>query len=438
MIAPTPTGYGRSVLLSLIISGCTGDGGDSARGAAADAPDVLVIVVDTLRSDRMSAYGYERQTTPNLEVLAASGVTLEHVSAAYWTLPSVATVMTSLSPFTHDCCEATDSGADQPEYAPMSTVPETLAEVLQAAGYRTELLSRSNIIADGLNFDQGFDHFDRVDVAGSTKAELSSLDSAEILTDEVLIRLGIPSNAPRLTWVHYMDPHTPYEAPEGWLGMWSDAYDSTFDGSQSTLNALVGGKLSYTDEDVGKLLALYDEEIAYFDDQVGRLLSAVGDDTYVVLVGDHGEQFGEHDGWYHRHLWQENLGTPLMFAGPGITPRGPSGAARTIDIAPTIAGLLGVPPSESWQGTDLSELLASDQLPGVWSLSGGTASSALVSPEGLKMISTRHGQALYDLTSDPSESTDVAADRPEDVETMDEKLDELVEAYESVAEELGI
>lgn len=370
-------------------------------------PNVLVLTIDTLRADRISAYGYHRPTTPNLDRLLRSGVRFtEARTVEPLTNPAMCSTFTSLHPHEHG---ATRNGL---RLRPDAT---SLARVLDRRGFRTAAFVgnwtlRNDISGLGDHFQTYEEVFTRKRWLGLFRGEAT----AEDLTDAALSWLAAhreEGRRPFLLWVHYVDPHAPYRLQGPFA---------------RRLGIAAGETTSRSDR--------YDTEIAFADHHAGRLLSAFEEDldlaanTLVIFASDHGESLGEHGYWGHgRNLHEPNLRIPLGFAWKGRIRTGVvSASALNLDVAPTVLGLAGLPVPDSFRGHDWSRVLLRGEEPPrervAWFqahkgavLSAQEAATArrngllevavLHSPEGRKEIfrpQTGRRQ-VFDLTTDPRE-----------------------------------
>jgi arylsulfatase A-like enzyme len=354
-----------------------------ARGAAPDgAPNILLIIFDTVRSLNVSSYGYARPTTPHLSALAQRGVQFDWaISSAPWTTPSHATLFTGR--FGHE------HGADW--LTPMVDTLPTLAEALTAGGYRAAGFT-GNMIRTGWEFglDRGFDRYE--DFTPSLKqlfnhSELlryisrlarvrGFLGSTQVLgrkhADEVaggfLRWLDRPSDRPFFAFLNFFDVHAPYIPVE--------PYASQFGVPIQTLtlrDRLRGMRHPPKSEDHS--MARYDANIARIDDWLGRLLDELdrrklSDRTLIIITADHGEEFNEHQQWGHGgSLYLPALHVPLIAVWPGHLPAGVR-VQTTVSLRDVGATIL-----------DLVRVSNAGRIPGqslAWSWSGGAAPSPAV------------------------------------------------------------
>jgi len=288
-------------------------------------PDVVIVTLDTTRADHSSTYGYERETTPQLTALAERGVLFE----AGWspiavTGPSHATVFSGLGPWEHGVLL---NGTPLPE---LPWLPERLRE----RGYETAAFVSAYVLDGRYGFDRGFGVYDDDfgPVAGGSDLLFGRLwwgflrwqdphllaeRTGDVTVDRAL-EWWANNEGPRFAWVHLFDAHGPYEASAGpdFGGDGGLPLDSLTDLPPYLSDSLEGRT---TTEQV---VAEYDREMHFADAQMGRLLAAVGPEAVVLVVGDHGESFGEGGVWFDhgQDLEDHSLHVPMVLAGPGIAP----------------------------------------------------------------------------------------------------------------------
>lgn len=317
----------------LLLAGCS-------RGPArfAEPPNLLLIVVDTLRADHLSFHGYERNTTPQLtELLAAGGIVFENAYApASWTAPSMASILTGLDP----------SRLVPRQDLRAFGIPRgeaTLAKSLRARGYSTAGFVGNLFVHQGMGFAQGFDDYWVV------PGDYESIPKpAETVLEPALAWLEARRGRedPFFLYVHFMDPHDPYTSPlllEGKSEFYPE-YSGPIRGDH--VHPLNEGSMSLSADpasDVRQLVALYDSEILHLDQAAARLISAAervsSRPTMVVFTSDHGEEIQDHGGWTHgRTLYEEIVHVPLAVRVDGLLRGGRriAGNVSTIDIAPTL------------------------------------------------------------------------------------------------------
>lgn len=358
-------------------------------------PGVLLVVVDTLRADRLGCYGADRPgISPRIDALAASGQRFTHaISPAAWTVPAVASLLTGQHPEAHGVLrfragESIGQDVLDPRF-------DTLAERFQAAGYRTGALLKTGVVSEDHGMAQGFDHF--AVVPGAT----ASGRSAEELTDAALRWVAQNGGQPWFLYAHYMDPHTPYAAPPPRRYAPEGA-----DGGHARVRAYKRGERTPTPADRAELLALYDEEVSYVDAQIGRLIDGLPAGTVLALTADHGEQLGEHGGWLHEHLWEENVAVPLIFSGPGVVAGEVRGPVSTVHVGATLLGLAGLP-GELGVGRSLASEGDRGPVRSVYA-----EADAIWQGSNKRIADARLGAPkVFDLGVDPGELVDLAGVR---------------------------
>jgi arylsulfatase A-like enzyme len=319
--------HGRPGLVPALLAAAVGLG--CGGGVAPDA-NLVLVTVDTLRPDRMSAYGYERETSPRLDAFAREGARFELAYAPMSaTLPSHATIFTGQYPISHGVVK---------NGVPLPAENEMLAEILRDFGYQTAAFVSSFVLDRRFGLDQGFERYDD-DFTGADpsmvesrwegyeveifdrRAEHTTRDAAHWLETQ-------RSDAPFFLFVHYFDPHAPY-APPG-------------EASLRFHEAGVGQRTAWRN--------LYDAEVAYLDTHLGTLLDALdrlglAADTLVVITSDHGEGLWDHGAQMHGvQIYEEQVRVPLLVRWPGRIPPGRviEAPVGLIDIAPTLLDLLGI------------------------------------------------------------------------------------------------
>ncbi|GMR24202.1 MAG: hypothetical protein BMS9Abin37_2720 [Acidobacteriota bacterium] len=367
-----------------------------------EPPNVLLISVDTLRADHIGAYGAS-VATPNIDAMAARGVVFEWaVSHVPITLPSHASLLTGSYPIWHG---VRDNGAFR-----LEEEHETLSETARAAGYRTAAFVGSFALDSRFGLDQGFELYD--DFYGDA-SELNDFGiserPAEAVLEPALKWLTEPSDEPYFAFIHLYDPHVPYAPPQ-----------------------------PFRDEHREDL---YTGEIAYVDAALGRFwntLRAEGllDNTLVLFTSDHGEALGEHGESSHgMFAYEATLRVPLIATWEGVLPAGtrvPS-RVRLIDVAPSVTELLGLPAVSAYQGASLIPLIegtASGHRESYFEAMAFNLNRNWAPLTGLYRGSEKFIDLpipeLYELDTDPGETTNIIASRAKTARDMREALEELV------------
>ncbi len=370
--------------------------------------NVLVITLDTTRADSLGVYGSEEARTPHLDRLARGGVRFENcISPVPLTLPAHASLFTGRDPLAHQV-------RNNARYA-LSPDEVTLAERLGAAGFRSYAVIASYVLLGRFGLRQGFDEYDD---SLDTHKVLSSYNTeipADVVSGRFLAWLSKNKAERFFAWVHFYDPHEPYDPPAEFR----------------------------TGPDEKDPKALYLGEIEFMDRHVGRILGGLRDlgllaNTLVVAVGDHGEAFGEHGERGHTiFCYEENIRVPLIFFHEARLSAGVVVEDRVglIDVLPTILELYGLGTDNSVHGRSLAPIMR----PGgrspaprplyVESLYGmeerGWAPLTGIVDGDLKFLSLPRPE-LYDLRRDPAERKNIHDLSPELARDLKEKLAELV------------
>jgi len=400
-------------------------------------PNVLLLMVDTLRADRLSAYGYQG-ATPHVDALASDGVRFaRNFAQASWTRPSVATIMTGLYPSSHGAVHKADVLPDR---------VDTIAEALNFFGYRTVGFANNVNVSESFNFQQGFQEYHYLAPAlffgaSEAAAKLTLYNAlrlvrerffsrrvsvehyyqpANVVTDRVLGWLDANRDGPPVfAYAHYMDPHDPYMVhPANGEGYARVALPNP------------------SPELAERLSAVYDGEVHFLDQQIGRLVDglkerALYDDTIIVLSADHGEEFHEHGGWWHgTTLYDEQTHVPLIVKPARGGARGlvVDTITSNVDIAPTILAAVGAPVPPVMQGRALGLEDGAETPDRGHAFSEedfeGNVLQALRTPTW-KVVVANEGNPrgleaaeLYDLVDDPGEHRNKAGSDPSRLEEM--------------------
>ena len=338
------------------------------RRPVEDSPDLVLVMIDTLRPDHLGAYGYGRETSPRMDELAAAGTVFERAySPSNWTRPAVASLFSSAMPSRH--------GAIEIDRAVSPDLP-LLAESLSRSGYAVGFFTRGGNVEPADGYDRGVDYFyhrrsrstlDRAVLISHLASGIwpglrrwldgpvgeTDSDGASTLTDRALqwIRHA-DKGRPVFLYIHYMGPHRPYAAPP--------PFDLAFSESPPVPRLMSppdpwAGAEALTPSDREQMIAQYDAEVLWHDAEVGRLISGLRQagrpgGTVLAITADHGEAFGEHGMWGHNAgLFEEQVRVPLiMWSDLGWDhPRRLALPVSLLDLAPTLLEIAGaeIPPS---------------------------------------------------------------------------------------------
>jgi len=380
-------------------------GGGAAAPPPSESPNLLLITVDTLRADHLGVYGYAGAKTPNIDRLGRAGRLFSRAFAHVpLTLPSHISLLTGLLPLRHG---VRDNG-----YRFTSAAP-TLAESLKKGGFRTAAFVGSFPLDSRFGLDRGFEVYD--DLYGSRNA-VRDLSFVERKADDVAARaaawIGEHKDERFFAWVHFFDPHAPYEPPS--------PFEEDFKGRE------YDGEIAYTDAIIGKLLARLEE---------WRLTER----TLVILTADHGESLGEHREATHGiFIYDATLHVPLIFHQPKRWPRGAVVADQVglADVAPTALELAGLPAERGMQGISLARLLdkgtSGPERPQYVESVAAMLDRNWAPLQGIRTGDWKYIDApqpeLYDLKADPGETDNLAERNAVQAKRLREALRTLIQS----------
>ncbi|HVR63121.1 MAG TPA: sulfatase-like hydrolase/transferase [Polyangia bacterium] len=351
--------------------------------------NLLIVTIDALRADHVGAYGYSRAITPNIDALAAGAT---RFARAYAQAPHTSFSVTSMLTGKYFATLA--------RVAP-GEFHEPISSIVRTYGWRTAAFfppavfyidsEKLKAYADN-NFGFEYVKFEYLD--------------AQRRVDQIIRYYDEVRPAKALVWVHFFEPHEPYQTHDG------------FDRGPGDIDR-------------------YDSEIAYVDDALGRLLTYVRarrPNTIVVLTADHGEEFDEHGGRYHGStLYEEQLRVPLLVAVPGITPAVVAHPVQLVDVAPTLLNIVDIPVPARMRGTDLGPWLARPPAAEQWlppAFAEVNDQRAVITPDEKLICDLRAGFcAYYDLAADPGERRNLADDRPARLAALRARLDDWIEDH---------
>ena len=395
------------VVVSLVVLG-----GLAAWQWREQRPNVVVVVIDTLRADHLPTYGYARNTAPFLAELASRSVTFEAAqSASAWTAPATASIFTSLYPFQHGVTtgfmvtERLQEGDASFELNRIPDELETMPEAMKRAGYSTWAVTGNVNIGAAMGFFDGFDFHHNFSQDMTAKELSAKVERWKPRLEE---------QAPYFLYVHYLDPHAPYRPNKPW-------FDPATEG-------------------LARRISAYDSEIAFTDSMIGALYRSFGwdRDTIVVVTSDHGEEFGDHGGKGHSEtLYSEMLSVPLIVSFPGgeFAGRRIQEPVGTIDVLPTLRELVGLPPDLIAEGRSLMPLLRAAAPPSgarplfshLLRVDQGNRWVRAVRRGEWKLIESATGGLLFNLRRDPGEKIDGRGEEPRIANLLEQELRRFVD-----------
>jgi arylsulfatase len=392
---------------------------------APELPNVILISLDCVRADHLSAYGYERKTSPRLDELAREAVVYENAtSAPSFTHPTHMTMLTGLPPSIHGVSRWRK---------PDSSVAY-LPEILSRAGYRTNGIVSGPLLSQSFGFERGFDVYHAFH--DETRAPELAAAALEML------RRG--RGQPQFLFLHFFDAHWPY-----WPGDELATLFGPLSNDTSGLLHKVRNQIPpESEEEIRHMRDLYDAEIVHLDREVGRFLDELKkrgmyEDSLILVTADHGEAFLEHGFWEHgQTLYQEMVHVPLIVKWPGRRePRRIPSLVSQTDIFPTILEAAGIEtPETSYAGVSLHRThggpreaileLTWDPLPErparmlvAWRTEKTKYIASFEAPTVDALYSAEvAGEELYDLLTDPGETKNLAANDKDAVSQNRQKV----------------
>lgn len=425
-----------------LLPGPACDGGaPEPRGPRPDGPDVVLVVVDTLRADRLSQTGYERPTSRALDGLAERSTRFSRAfSPAPWTLPAVTSIFTGLLPARHRV-DATGSALDERF--------EVLPELFARAGWHTAAFSFNPHVSRAAGFGQGFHHFR--DVAGAT-ADYPDLGQ---MVDEALRWLREDARRPFLLYLQPMNVHGPYRVPpERRAALLGRPPRAGFTFRGELMEGILRERRLELRDRVGPLIVeslneQYDTAVHHTAEQLGRLLRALEDDglfddALVVFTADHGEELFDRGGFAHGYtLNREVLQVPLWIKLPGQrSGRRSDEPVSLVDLMPTLVDLLGLEGGPEGDGRSLRPVLEGGERSGparpilAQTVSPERCDGRSLRENGFELMvidrsyeSEARRVHLYDVRDDPDQRRDLAPEQPERVLRMRARLEALYDGF---------
>jgi len=385
-------------------------------------PDVFIYLIDALRADHLGCYGYDRGTSPAIDAFAGEATLYEDAhTAATWTRPSVATILTGMYASAHGAMHEADVLAEWPVLLP---------EMLDEVGYSTRCITTNGMVAGAFGFDQGYDEF--VYVGHGTASWASEVVRKRLAAED--------PDTPVFMFVLTLEPHEPYTPRAESARVFDRGFEGRYDGSSTSMARIDVLRPDLSEADVEHLIDLYDAEICDADQGFAEFVAAVKsagryEDSVIVLAADHGEAFAEHDTFGHGwDLNRETMRVPLVIKFPGGQQAGTRVTERVslVDIVPTVLGEADLEVDLSYElpGRDLSEAAA---MPGSGSSrrvyaevsrwdSNDLDLVAVIDEDGYKRVidvsvpprenATERSIGLWDTRTDPMEESDLSKELP--------------------------
>lgn len=400
--------------------------------------NLIILMVDTLRADHLGLHGYSRETSPDLDRFSRGAtVFLSNFSQASRTGPSVASLFTSLHVRSHGVINPLERWDGKGVLDPART---TLAEILEKAGYSCRAVVSNPNVHGRYGFGQGFGTY--LSVPLQTDAGLINGQAMRWLRER-------EEGKPFFLYLHYMEPHSPYDPPSPARGRFSDpGYSGPITGDHLQLDAILRGDMTAGEADRQRISDLYDEEIYSWDREFGMFLGFLEsqgllENTVVMVTSDHGEEFFEHGGLLHGYtLYEEQLHVPLVIRAPDFEPRKISSVTRSVDVLPTMLELLGLEPAGGVQGMSLVPQMrgeAGGDLPvfaEAQMRAVKTVRSRSFRSKGWKYVETivprGRGPELFDLAADPWERKNRIDSNPDTANKIRRQMKEYLKGIPEV------
>lgn len=379
---------------------------------------VLLISIDTCRSDHLGCYGYPLETTANIDAIAEKGIVFENaISPLPYTLPAHCTMLTGTIPPFHGVLDNSDYR--------LSEANVTLAQLLKEKGFSTAAFVSSFVLDARFGLGQGFDLYDDDFEETSTTIGVNQCRGDETTRDAVEW-LDNHQDEKSFIFLHYFDPHFTYEPPEPFSSRFKNVprLEHVSMRFKQVLFDGYAGEIAYTDHCIGQVI----DKLKQLD---------LYDSTLIIITSDHGEMLGQHgEGTHGYFVYQPAIKVPLIFKLPGIsTPQRIAGSVGLVDIVPTVCSMLGIELPTPIQGQDLSPCFRGEPLPYpdrylfCQSLEPTkyNANSLLgVVTDRYKYIRTTRPE-LYDLVNDPDELNNIATQQPDRLQNMEQALRHILE-----------
>lgn len=395
--------------------------GDASKLQKSHPPaNVILITISTLRADHVSCLGYKRDTTPNLDAFARENVLFRNAFAtSSWMMPAHGSIFTSLYPSIHGATHIDKKLANE-HY--------TLAEILKDNGYYCVGFCCNPRLDEEHGFAQGFDFYDDYSVSvilhslvlgNEEDFDINRHRTNALINDVAIGWLQNNTHKPFFMFIHYYDNHWDYLPPSPYRELYDPDYNGPINGTNVAREPLFSNPPN--ERDIQHMIALYDGEVKQTDKDLGEVLQVLKDkslldNSIVIILGDHGEQFYEHGHTSHHGIYEELIHIPLAVSIPGSKAKGKiiDCLVSHVDIMPTILDYLQIPIPNACQGKSLKPLIE-EQVEAINEFvfaeyTGGAA------PDSYAVRSTRYKchdvnseSCAYDLLKDPYEQRKISS-----------------------------
>jgi len=392
-------------------------------------PNIIIFIIDALRKDHLGCYGYERETSPNIDKLARESIVFHYcISSASWSKPCIGSLFTSLYPSQHGATMEKIFSKDNDIYTDMLSEKHiTLAEVLKSIGYYTIGIGNNNHLRNYLGFGQGFHYYN---------LNAGKIKSVNKIFLNILKRTG---KKPFFAYLHYIDVHRPYSPPppyDSYFGNYSKHWDSLRNSLDCTtrFNKVNSGEIVLTADDVKYITSLYDGSIRYVDTELQKLLNKLKQmghhtNTMIILSADHGEGLYERGFLAHPqdYLYDELINVPLIVKLPGKKlHKDIKDQVRTIDIYPSILDIIGARIKHRIEGVSFYPLITNNFYhPKLPAISEAKKFKIALRQDHYKYIYYQGDETrneFYDLKKDPKELNNLIKKNYKKAEEMRKRI----------------
>lgn len=397
-------------------------------------PNIILLVIDSLRADHLGCYGYARNTSPHIDKLAQEGIVFSNAfSQAGYTTASIPSILTSKFPLSH--------GVWLPEKHKLSEDEITLAEVLKSNGYITVAFTGGACTSHIYGFGQGFDLYKEIewgDIKEINKLVFNWLEQNQ------------NNEKPFFLFLHCYTVHEPFNLPEPFASIYASNYQGQFKDVKldNVLFEKIHKKsLDYNSEDIDYIISQYDSGIRYYDENIGELLKKIEalkltSNTIIILTSDHGQDFMEHGTISHRDIYDVGIHVPLIVRAPYLLPNNKKidTLVRSIDIFPTILDMLALLEKNNLaiEGNSLLPVMLGQDIGKehpVYSLGADSNNRGRISlrTRNWKLIVTRNQNEceLYNLKNDPGELINLVSIEKEQFKVLKQELDNYIRQSKS-------